>query len=58
MCPTPIGVRVADEAVRFTVTFVDPDTGETLAQATAEATPRCPPEGDPQHDFCERICTG
>lgn len=56
MCPTPIGVNVRNEAVRFTVTLVDVQNGATLAEGAAEATPRCPE--DAQKAFCERICSG
>lgn len=56
MCPTPIGVEVRDEAVRFTVTLRDLADSVTLGQASEEATPRCP--DDDQHEFCVRICSG
>jgi hypothetical protein len=56
MCPTPIGVRVRDELVRFTVTLRDLETDAVLGEASAEATPRC--LDDAQREFCERICSG
>jgi hypothetical protein len=55
MCPSPLGVKVYDLPVRFTVELRDPETDAVLATATAEATPRCPPE---HVEFCERICSG
>lgn len=58
MCPTPIGVEVRDQSVRFKIQLLDPETLEVMAEGTAVATPRCPPEGDPQRAFCERICSG
>ena len=59
MCPTPIGVQVQDEAVKFDLTLKADDNGEpgaTLGETTATATPRCPT--DDQLQFCERICDG
>jgi len=56
MCPSPIGVQVMDEAILFDVEMKLED-GNTI-KANAEATPHCPPVGDPQHDFCIRICAG
>ena len=56
MCPSPIGVNVRDEVVRFTVTLLNVQSGATLGEGSAEATPRCP--GDGQREFCERICSG
>jgi hypothetical protein len=56
MCPSPIGVRVVDERLRFIVELFHPDTGELLGQGQAEATPRCP--DDAQHEWCMRICVG
>jgi len=58
MCPSPIGVSVVDTPARFTVRFVDDDLKTILVEESAEATPECPPEGDPQREFCYRICTG
>ncbi len=56
MCPSPLGVKVMDEAILFDVEMKLED-GSTI-KATSEATPHCPPVGDPQHDFCSRICSG
>ena len=58
MCPTPIGVAVRDEPVRFIVTLLDHDAAKVLTTVTAIATPRCPPDGDLQHTFCVQICSG
>ncbi len=55
MCPAPLGVRVNDELVRFDVTLVDPTSGATLVEGTADATPRCPADGD-QAAHCLAIC--
>jgi hypothetical protein len=56
MCPTPLGVNVRDEVVRFTVVLLAIDADTVIAEAAAEATPRCPE--DEQREFCERICSG
>jgi hypothetical protein len=58
MCPSPVGVRVEGEAMRFQVVLSDPDTGEVLGTGEAVATPQCPPPGDGQHDHCMQICVG
>jgi hypothetical protein len=55
MCPSPLGVKVFDVPVRFTVQLTDPDTGEVLATGSAQATPRCP---EAYLEFCTRICSG
>jgi hypothetical protein len=57
MCPTPIGVRVMDEPVKFDVRFKS-EAGAPLGEGTATATPRCPPKDDAQAEFCARICAG
>jgi hypothetical protein len=57
MCPTPLGVKVEDEPVVFDVQVKAAD-GTLLGEGNAEATPRCPADGDPQADFCHRICDG
>jgi hypothetical protein len=57
MCPSPLGVQVRDEPIRFGLEIFTPDTpGTSLASATAEVTPHCP-DGD-QAVFCVRICSG
>jgi hypothetical protein len=55
MCPSPIGVRVRDEAVTFRVEVYAPN-GALLGEKSATATPRCPT--DDQAAFCDRICSG
>jgi len=55
MCPSPLGVKVFDLPVVFDVKVIGPD-GATLAESSAEATPRCPT--DAQADFCHSICAG
>jgi len=55
MCPTPVGVRVADQSIVFTLAIEDLD-GVRLVETSATATPRCPP--GPQAEFCTRICDG
>lgn len=55
MCPTPIGVGVIDEQIRFEINTLDAD-GNVLAHDEAVATPRCP-EGE-QSQFCQNICSG
>lgn len=55
MCPTPIGVNVIDERIRFDVTLTTAD-GAPLGAGDAEATVHCPTDG--QADFCRRICAG
>jgi hypothetical protein len=59
MCPTPIGVRVQDEEVKFDLVITADDNGEPgakLGETTATATPRCP--GDSEMAFCQQICDG
>jgi hypothetical protein len=58
MCPTPIGVQVYDEPVRFDVKLLDPTTQAPLVERTAVVTPRCPPEGDPVRAYCLNRCGG
>jgi hypothetical protein len=56
MCPTPIGVQIADEPIRFEVELDLPDG--TTVTGDAEATPRCPVPTDGQYQHCEQICNG
>lgn len=56
MCPAPIGVKVNDSLVQFDVKLVDPESMATLAEGTAEATPRCPEGAQMAH--CVDICDG
>jgi hypothetical protein len=53
LCPSPIGVKVVDEPVRFDVVITD-ENGSQLGQSSTEATPRC----NLSADFCEKICNG
>ncbi len=55
MCPSPLGVRVVDETIRFRIEVLSAD-GAPVAQGEAEATPRCP--SGTHADFCARICSG
>jgi hypothetical protein len=57
MCPTPIGVQVRDEEIEFTVRILGARDA-LLIEERARATPRCPPDGDPQREFCLQICSG
>ncbi len=63
MCPTPIGVSVLDAPVQLDVrlssdlaTGMSP--GSLLAEQHVLLHLSCPPAGDPQHDFCLKICQG
>ncbi len=53
MCPSPIGVRVIDVPIVFSVALSDGD--RPLARAQVTLVPRCP---DGARAFCETICTG
>jgi hypothetical protein len=53
MCPTPVGVSVVGEPVRFELTVVD-DLGFE-ATGTITLVPTCPAG---QLAFCQSICTG
>ena len=55
MCPSPIGVQVRDEPMRFRLDMSTAD-GAPMASAEAEFTPHCP-DGD-QSVFCNNICSG
>jgi hypothetical protein len=52
MCPTPVGVQVYDQTVELKLELRDDQA--TLAEASAQVVPRCPPDDD----FCRRICGG
>jgi hypothetical protein len=59
MCPTPIGISVENQTVKFDLVLSADDNGEPgapLGETTATATPRCPSDG--QQEFCQRICNG
>lgn len=55
LCPTQVGIGVADEPMRLEARIGDPDEFIPLV-ATATVTPRCP-TGDQQR-FCDQICRG
>jgi hypothetical protein len=55
MCPTPLGVKVEDQPAVFDLVILDA-SGTVLGEGNAEATPRCPTDG--QAAFCQRICNG
>jgi hypothetical protein len=55
MCPSPIGIKVFDEPIRYHVTLTNLD-GEILAEDEVVLTPRCP-VGE-QAEFCTEICSG
>jgi hypothetical protein len=53
MCPTPIGVRVADERIVYEIML---SLGaDEVSHASISLVPRCPAA---QLDFCMKICTG
>lgn len=57
MCPSPIGIQVVDEQIRYEIDVLDDSGKQTLSSGQVIMVPRCP--SDPQqHDFCYRICTG
>jgi hypothetical protein len=59
MCPTPIGVNVLDAPVEIVVRMHEGLGNEILlAEQSIRLLVSCPPVGDPQHDFCLRICQG
>lgn len=59
MCPTPIGVSVLSAPIELSVRITDQDDStRTLAQAKVRLQEQCPPDTDPTHAFCLRICQG
>jgi hypothetical protein len=59
MCPTPVGISVEDQQVRFELVLKadhNGEPGEELGSTSATATPRCPSDG--QQQFCQSICNG
>ena len=59
MCPTPVGISVDNEEVKFDLTLYGDHNGEPgalLGTTSATATPRCPT--DAQQQFCQSICNG
>jgi hypothetical protein len=55
MCPSPIGIKVYDEALVFEAELTSED-GEVLATDQLILVPRCP-DGE-QAEFCRQICAG
>lgn len=55
MCPSPIGIRVFDEPIRYKIMLFDTDDEEIMSDELT-LTPRCP-EGE-QEAFCLEICAG
>ncbi|WP_428263187.1 hypothetical protein [Haliangium sp.] len=55
MCPSPIGIQVFDEPLRFEVHLLDSDEN-LLATDAVVIIPRCPE--DDQAEFCQDICAG
>ena len=55
MCPSPIGIGIEDETIRYELDLTDVAGKHGHGEKTV--TPRCPAEAD-QRTFCERICTG
>lgn len=59
MCPTPIGVSVLSAPIEISVRITAADDANlTLAQAKVRLQEQCPPDTDPTHAFCLRICQG
>jgi hypothetical protein len=56
MCPSPIGVNVIDEPIRYQLDVTD--ASMQTARATVTLRTRCPPAEDPQREFCLSICKG
>jgi hypothetical protein len=54
MCPSPVGIQVYDQEVRFTVQLTD-DEGGLLAEDQIILVPRCP-AGDEAN--CHERCSG
>lgn len=57
MCPSPIGISVIDEKIRFELTFTD-EVGKELGHGEVTLVPRCPTDSVDGMLFCQRICTG
>lgn len=56
MCPTPIGIEVADEAITLQVELLDEPGGTPVGAGSMRYVPVCP-EGDVR-EFCLDICFG
>ena len=55
MCPSPLGIKVFDDDILYTVRITDADD-QLLATDEVILVPHCP-VGD-QNDFCVEICSG
>lgn len=55
LCPTPVGIPVADEMLELKVEVRATEDGDPIT-GTIRFLPRCP-AGD-QNTFCQRICFG
>lgn len=56
LCPTPIDIEVANQAIELEVEVSPPDEGGPRATGKVRFTPICP--DDEQADFCRNICFG
>lgn len=58
LCPSPIGIPVADETlvVRVRALGEEEEEEEAKAEGALRLVPRCPT--DDQAEFCRRICSG
>jgi hypothetical protein len=55
MCPSPVGLKVFDEAIELSASIED-DDGNVVAEGSLVVVPRCP-TGDLE-GFCHDICAG
>ncbi len=55
LCPTPVGIPVADELLELKVEVRATEDSAPIT-GTIRFTPRCP--GGDQNTFCQRICFG
>ena len=67
MCPSPIGLQVNDQLIRYQITLLDGTA--PLAVGSIRLVPRCPQNAPPadggvqdggtdDHGFCVKICSG
>ena len=57
MCPSPVNIRVIDEAIRFEITLTDANNA-TVAHGQTTLVPRCPTSPPETFAFCQMICVG
>jgi hypothetical protein len=55
MCPSPIGIKVFDDEIAFSVELTD-RRGNLVAEDHVVVIPRCPQ--DDQREWCLQICSG